>query len=77
MNIPSSVITFEFDPLKRRLTAIFDTMRKVVFYEVAPETAALLTDVYIPDEAQTRHILREHAWAEIGAPPSYLGDTRG
>jgi hypothetical protein len=51
-------------------------MRKVVFYGVPPDQAALLTDTHVVDEELTMHLLRDYAWAEIGAPPSYLGDTR-
>jgi hypothetical protein len=76
MSDPRTFARFEFDPLRQRLVASFDSMRKVVFYGVPPDQAALLTDTHVVDEELTMHLLRDYAWAEIGAPPSYLGDTR-
>jgi hypothetical protein len=70
MNHPGSIHFLEYDPDKQRLTIAFDTLRKIVFYKVPVNVAAMLADANTADEAFNLHVLGKFEWTEIGAMPS-------
>ncbi|MEO5558750.1 MAG: KTSC domain-containing protein [Dokdonella sp.] len=69
MNYPGSINFLEYDPDSQRLTIAFDSLRKMVFYKVPGNIAAMLSDANTPDEAFALYVFGKFAWTEIGAMP--------
>ncbi|MEO7325479.1 MAG: hypothetical protein ABIW82_11685 [Dokdonella sp.] len=66
MNYCGSIDLIEYQPETLRLTIAFDTLRKMVFYKVPGNIAALLSDANAPDEAFALYVVGKFEWAEIG-----------
>ncbi|MEO6689926.1 MAG: hypothetical protein ABIS07_02665 [Dokdonella sp.] len=67
MDYPGLINFVEYNPDGERLTIAFDTMRKMVFYKVPRNVAALLSDANTLDEAFELNVFGKFAWTEIGA----------
>ena len=71
MNLPGNVIFLEYDPDQQRLTAAFDSLRKMVFYKVPADIAAMLMDAPSAEEFFPTHVFGKYEWSEVGAQPSH------
>lgn len=69
MIYPGCINFLEYDPDSQRLTIAFDSLRKMVFYKVPDDIAALLSDANTLDEGFERYVFGKFAWTEIGAVP--------
>jgi hypothetical protein len=61
------IVSITYDSELQRLTVVFDTCRKVVFYAVPPEVCERLVNSSWPKEGYEAHVLGKFAWTEIGA----------
>jgi hypothetical protein len=68
-----SIVWIAYDLDSHRLTVSFASLRKMVFYHVSPDIAAMLADPASLDGAFEMHVSGKFDWTEIGAlPPQEL-----
>jgi hypothetical protein len=77
MNLPGNVVFLEYDPDQQRLTAAFDSLRKMIFYRVPADVAAMLMDATSMETMFSEHVFGKYEWSEVGTQPAHeLVDVR-